>query len=488
MDNGKKSVHILIVDDDEDDFYFVCGLIRSLPETKNWVIDWCCTYKEALDFICQKKYDIYFIDYFLGGKTGLDLLREGVLKNCHEPIILLTGKGNQPIDIEAMRSGAADYLVKSELTQEKLERGIRYALENARTLKALRINEQKYRGIFEQSRDAFFLLDSDLHFIAVNHATNLLLEYSKEELLSISLTDLMADELQALKLAKNFQEGGEINDMEIELVCKSGNEKIFLFSSSVINLEGEEPLIQGLLHEVTGLRAAEKSALMVEKMAIAGRLVQTIAHEIRNPLTNITLSAVQLQKTEHLQSLEQYSDIILRNSSRIDNIISQLIYSSRQPDITLLPVLLQTVLDEAITAATDRIVLKNISLQVKYPVEVITIMADKSRLVTAFLNVITNSLEAMEDHSGRLIISVHLFAAHCEVRITDNGCGISEENQKKLFEPYYTSKRNGVGLGLTATLNIFQSHSAKIDITSLEDTGTTFSVVIPVAGKLYNIN
>ena len=141
---------------------------------------------------------------------------------------------------------------------------------------------------------------------------------------------------------------------------------------------------------------------------------------------------------------------------------------------------LQTVLDETITAATDRITLRNVKLQIKYPDLLIPIMADKVQLSIAFLNIIVNSIEAMDDREGRLIISVHPHNEYCEIRITDNGCGISEENQKKLFEPYFTSKRNGIGLGLAATLNILQSHLAKIEVISLEGTGTTFSITIPI--------
>ena len=155
MKTENSHIRILIIEDDEDDFFLTSQYIKSIPESKNWKIDWCYRYEEAIEHICDKKYDLYFVDYFLGAKTGLDLLREKAIKNCHEPIILLTGKGNQEIDLEAMISGATDYLVKSELNTEKLERTIRYALEKAQTLKALRINEEKYRNIFEQSKDEF---------------------------------------------------------------------------------------------------------------------------------------------------------------------------------------------------------------------------------------------------------------------------------------------------------------------------------------------
>ena len=125
-------------------------------------------------------------------------------------------------------------------------------------------------------------------------------------------------------------------------------------------------------------------------------------------------------------------------------------------------------------------------LQVKYPNESLVVMADKAQLSMAFLNIITNSIEAMEEKEGRLIISVQAHENNCEVRITDNGCGISEENQKKLFEPYFTNKRNGVGLGLSATLNVLQSHHSKIDVISIPGTGTTFCVTIPIKNKSLN--
>lgn len=135
---------IMIVDDDEDDFFLTSELIKNIPSS-GFTINWCYSYREALDQMINKGHDLYFIDYLLGARTGLDLLKEAVAAGVEEPIILLTGKGNQAVDIEAMRVGAMDYLVKGEFNEEKLERSIRYALERAATLKALRVNERKYR-------------------------------------------------------------------------------------------------------------------------------------------------------------------------------------------------------------------------------------------------------------------------------------------------------------------------------------------------------
>ena len=161
-------IRVLIIDDDEEDFFITSQYIKKI-RGKEFIIDWCYRYKDAYEAILEAKYDIYFIDYYLGAKTGLDLMKEALQVNCEQPLILLTGMGNQKIDLEAMQAGAFDYLVKLELNTEKLERCIRYSLERAGTLKILSSNERKFRSIFEKSKDAVFLTDQLLVFKDVNY-------------------------------------------------------------------------------------------------------------------------------------------------------------------------------------------------------------------------------------------------------------------------------------------------------------------------------
>src|SRR5688572_18817970 len=112
---------ILVVDDDEDDYFLTSELIRNIPSS-GFTIDWCYSYKDALEQMTTKRHDLYFIDYLLGAKTGLELLKEAMAAGVEQPIILLTGKGNQKVDIEAMRVGAMDYLIKGELTRSEERR------------------------------------------------------------------------------------------------------------------------------------------------------------------------------------------------------------------------------------------------------------------------------------------------------------------------------------------------------------------------------
>ena len=127
---------------------------------------------------------------------------------CEEPLILLTGIGNRDVDVQAMTSGAVDFLVKSEINTEKLERCIRYALDRSAYLKALKSNERKFRRMFERSKDSVFLTGEDLVFRDVNSATCELFKYSKEEILRLSLFHLFARREAAQQLRDKAGHGG----------------------------------------------------------------------------------------------------------------------------------------------------------------------------------------------------------------------------------------------------------------------------------------
>ena len=469
---------ILIIDDDEDDFLLTSDYIKRIND-KKFQIDWCYKYNDAIEKVKTHQYDLYFVDYYLGAKTGLDLIKQATTLHCEEPIVLLTGKGTQAIDREAMQAGATDYLVKSELTVEKVERCIRYSLDRCATLKALRQNERKYRTIFERSKDAVIRATVSLQFIDVNDATSHLLRYSKAELLKMSLYDLLSKE-EGDFIRMQLLDKGNIYDREAEITTKDGEKKNCIVSLST-EMDGIK-YIHGMIHDITHIKKAEKATLQAEKLASAGRLVQTLAHEVRNPLNNINLSVEQLiHELPEAGENNVYLEIVQRNSKRIGDIITELLNSSRPVEMYMERKTLQAIMDEAITSALDRITLQRVKLQIRYSNEPAWIMADSNKLKIAFLNIIINAVEAMEEDRGRLEIVVDSEKGNHIVKINDNGSGISEENLSRLFEPYFTSKRNGLGLGLAATLNILQSHKARIEVASALGKGTFFTITFPVA-------
>ncbi|MEJ7913912.1 MAG: ATP-binding protein, partial [Chitinophagaceae bacterium] len=413
-------------------------------------------------------------------KTGLDFLKEAVRLGCEEPIVLLTGKGNKEIDIEAMQTGATDYLIKTDLNADKLERCIRYSLERTTYLKALRANERKYRSIFELSKDAVFIANRSLLFIDSNAATSDLLGYSNSELNAINVYDLITEPDVKKLLEKLLYEEGDVADLEIELLIKSGEKRICIFSlTAPIDTTGHI-YYQGLLHDITNIRRAEKANLMVEKLGATGRLVRTLAHEVRNPLNNINMSVEQLVSEPETEDTPMYLDIIQRNSKRIGDLITELLDSSRPSEFIFERCTVQSILDDSFADALDRITLQRINMQVHYAPDPCFILANREKLKIAFLNIIINAVEAMPvNGNGELGIELESVGGMHIVRVRDNGCGIPEKNISRLFEPYFTSKRNGMGLGLAATLNILQSHKAQVDVSSVVNEGTKFTISFP---------
>ncbi|HTI89356.1 MAG TPA: ATP-binding protein [Puia sp.] len=470
---GNSTTHILIVEDDEDDFLIIEACIKDIPD-KEFLIDWCYDYDDALQRISERRYDIYFIDYLLGEKTGLQLLGEAISIGCEEPLILLTGIGNRDVDIQAMTIGAVDYLVKSEINTEKLERSIRYALERSAYIKALRVNERKFRNIFERSKDAVFLLGEGLVFRDVNNATCDLFKYSKEELLDFSLYELFARKEAANVLKDKLLHSGEGEEMEVELMTRNRERRNCILSISRQADSGGEIYIQGIIHDITNLKRIERATFQIEKLRGTATLLRTLAHEVRNPLTNINLSVEQLKPECLSEDANIYLDIIARNCGRIDSLISELLDLSRPAEISLQRTDLQDIINSTLAAASDRIALKNIRLDLAYPGQPAFVMADREKLKIAFLNILINAVEAVPAQSGVITISIRDESPNFRVFINDNGGGIPEENISRIFEPYFTSKTNGFGLGLAATWNILQSHRAGIDVNSQLGEGTSF--------------
>jgi PAS domain S-box-containing protein len=464
---------ILIIEDDQDDFLIIEACIKDIPE-KDFRIDWCYNYEEALQRIAHAGYDIYFVDYLLGEKTGLELLKDAIALGCEDPLVLLTGIGNREVDVQAMTIGAVDYLVKSEINTEKLERCIRYALERSSYIKALRVNERKFRSIFERSKDAVFLTGENLVFRDVNSATCDLFKYGKEDILRLSLYNLFARKEAAGELRDRLAVIGDVEDLEVELLTRSKEKRNCVLSISRQVYSTGENYIQGIIHDITNLKRIERATFQIEKLRSTATLLRTLAHEVRNPLTNINLSVEQLKPELNSEDANIYLDIIARNCGRIDSLISELLDLSRPAEISLQKSGLQEIIESTLAAASDRISLKNIRLELAYPQEPAFVMADREKLKIALLNILINAVEAVPPQSGIINISIRKESQHYRIYINDNGGGIPEENISRIFEPYFTSKTNGFGLGLAATWNILQSHRVGIDVNSQLGEGTSF--------------
>ncbi|WP_337042129.1 hybrid sensor histidine kinase/response regulator [Emticicia sp. 17c] len=473
------TIRVLIVDDDEDDFFLTSDYLNDI-KGKKFTLDWAKNFDDAVGKITSCNYDICFFDFLLGAKTGLDLLKRAIQEGCQSPIILLTGKGDQKIDMEAMRLGAVDYLVKSELDPEKLERCIRYSLERADTLKTLRESEQQYRTIFNHVRQGIIVTQpKDGSFIYYNPATLEMLGYEAEELNNMSTAKIFEKPEVWHLFNEKLEENGSIDKFEAIFLTKNGERKICLIDAQKQkNSEGKESFLS-IIHDVTAQRKAEREAMMLEKMAATGRLVRTLAHEVRNPLTNIHLSVEQMESELQDEDSKLFLGIIRRNSQRISDLITELLNNSKPSELAFAKISAHEILEETLEQAIDRINLKSISLEKQYGEDCL-LNLDRSKIKIALLNIIINAVEAMEENKGVLIIKTYIANNQYYVCIKDNGTGISPENMSRLFEPYFTAKNNGIGLGLSATLNIIQSHKATVDVNSEVGKGTEFIITFGI--------
>jgi two-component system cell cycle sensor histidine kinase/response regulator CckA len=190
----KNRLRVLLVDDDEDDYIITRDLMSEIDEM-SFDLEWVATYNAAVEAIGRGVHDVYLVDYGLGGRNGLDLLREVLHKGCRAPIILLTGQGDHEIDMEAMKAGAADYLVKGQIAAPLLGRSIRYSIERTQVIDALRDSEKQYKRLFNNNPLPMWLYDVDtLAFLAVNDAATRSYGYSRKEFLGMSIKDIALEE------------------------------------------------------------------------------------------------------------------------------------------------------------------------------------------------------------------------------------------------------------------------------------------------------
>ncbi|MEP7376283.1 MAG: CHASE3 domain-containing protein [Chitinophagaceae bacterium] len=224
----------------------------------------------------------------------------------------------------------------------------------------------------------------------------------------------------------------------------------------------------------------------IEKFAATGRIARTIAHEVRNPLTNISLASEQLKEmTSQNEEGDLLLDMIGRNVNRINQLVSDLLNSTRFEQLEYTPANINELLDEALGLARDRIELNQVKVEKYYEKNLCEILVDKEKIKLAFLNIIVNAIEAMEKDGGVLKIRTNKQGNKCTVEISDNGSGMDEETMQKLFEPYFTGKIKGNGLGLTNTQNIILNHKGNINVRSKLKEGSSFVVTLTLedAGK-----
>jgi len=205
-----------------------------------------------------------------------------------------------------------------------------------------------------------------------------------------------------------------------------------------------------------------------------GKFIYTLVHEIRNPLTNINLATEILKQMARDKDQEMYVDIIMRNSARIKDIVANLLTTRHTNGMKPKTHSVRYLLEEVLLINEDRFMLKNITVRKNLSTCDFKINLNISKVKIALTNIIINAIEAMPAKNGLLEVTTKILNGACFIVIKDNGIGINKENLKNIFNPNFTNKPGGMGLGLSVTQSILNSNHIGVNVRSELGEGTRF--------------
>ncbi|MCG2811932.1 MAG: ATP-binding protein [Candidatus Aminicenantes bacterium] len=458
------------------------------------------------------------------------------------PILIMTSYGNEQVAVEALKAGALDYVVKSPQvfagmphTVERAMREWKLLQERKQIEETLRKSEENFRHSLDDSPLGVRIVTAKGETIYANR--QLLDFYGYDSVAELNQTPLRerytpqnyGEFKKRRKARKQGNEGPR--EYEIAIVKKNGEIRhLQVFRKAVLwngekqfqvlyrdvteskhwlekfrgfkkTIHGQKLLlaqqsssVEELIKRLTRsnadlerayetLKAKKDELVRSEKLAFTGRMAAGIAHEIRNPLTNVILSIRQLKKSEKIKPKGlKYAAIVEKNTNRIEYLITELLNCARPIKLNLqlwdIHLLIKDILNiHKVRFKTQRIkVIKNLTVHPSI------LFFDKEHLGRVLLNLIANAIEAMRP-GGNLSIVTKKGKSDFVIKIQDNGSGIPEKNLIKVFDPFFSTKKRGVGLGLSTCQNIVTSHGGLIEVESTWRKGSTFSVSLPLEPK-----
>ncbi|MFC1594297.1 nitrogen regulation protein NR(II) [Candidatus Omnitrophota bacterium] len=243
---------------------------------------------------------------------------------------------------------------------------------------------------------------------------------------------------------------------------------------------------KGTLESLSQERERMKEKLFhAEKLAYVGRLASSVVHEIRNPLTAIkTFVEYFPEKVNDPEYKDKFQRLVPKEIDRIDNVVNQLLDLAKPKQPKFQSVNITSAIDATLALLEESLRLKKINVKREYASNEVMVQGDEEQLRQVFLNLFLNSIQAMNEN-GTLEVAVNLSSPNMKsvvICIKDDGCGISEEDLKNIFTPFFTTKEDGIGLGLIITQEIIKSHKGKISVQSKKNEGVKFIIELSIEG------
>jgi signal transduction histidine kinase len=292
------------------------------------------------------------------------------------------------------------------------------------------------------------------------------------------------DEKIAGFLETTLQSGDRVEEREFNVEAK-GIQR--LLSISVLPLVRDHRVTGSLIYteDITERRGREARLRRAENLASLTTLAAGVAHEIKNPLGSISIHIQLMQKAlaaQRMDSLDKYIGVVNEEIDRLNQIVVDFLFAVRPMDMDLREGDMNTLIGELVEFVrfelSDASIVCDLELEEGLPL----LNFDERYVKQALLNLVKNAAAAMPE-GGKLTIKTGRMDNEVFITVRDTGMGIPEENLSKIFEPYFTTKPTGSGLGLTLVFKIIREHRGEISVQSKEGEGTCFTISLPVPQK-----
>lgn len=375
-----------------------------------------------------------------------------------------------------MKSGFLDKLIErlDKLDPENLQAHFLHLMQEKGLLET----------IFQSIQEGLIVLDNTGHITYANHAAEQLLGFTQEQARGRPIMRYLRDIDWERVLDLDTHEWLKMVRYEIEVRYPQHR----FLSFYVVPLIVAEKKTTGavvILRDITRDRENNATIIESERINAIRMLAAGVAHEIGNPLNALTIHLQLLERELKKRdgdpdgSLSELTGVARKEVSRLDAIIRQFLQALRPTKPQFVSHQIEAVVKDTLAVLQQEIENRALVVELGCPVPVPLLMIDPAQIQQAFFNVIKNALQAMPD-GGRLNILITADERFVTVAFTDNGMGIAPEDFGRVFEPYYTTKTNGTGLGLMIVQRIVQEHGGKIAIQSAPKVGTTMAIKLPL--------
>jgi two-component system sensor kinase FixL len=354
--------------------------------------------------------------------------------------------------------------------------------EYRQLIRGYQASEKKFRAIFDTATNAIISIDEDHKIILFNNAAQRIFGYSGEEVLGESLNliippgygDHQENVLRSLESRESSMIGKTIS---LTGLRKNGEEFPIELSLSILEMEGKITFT-AIIRDVSEHKKLETKLLHSERLAAVGHAVAHVAHELKNPLMIIGGFSNQIRKALNDYKDIQKIDMILDEVRRLENLVASLGDFTRKYSLIKRPADVNSVLKDVVNIMASAHPQGKYYFKKNLSPELEEINCDPDKLKQVFINIISNGLEAMSE-GGTITVSTNRTPQGIEVRINDEGIGIPYSDLEHIFEPFYTTREKGSGLGLSISYKIIEAHDGDISAFSSPGRGTTFFLRLP---------